>query len=83
MVNGKQPGSGGRTGWPVRLATAAGASAGAAVALLWRPDLGGFWPGLLGFGIVTGVGAVLGRLAGSLLFRRPPEPEQPEAEKGE
>jgi hypothetical protein len=55
--------------WPVRLATGAGAGAGAAIALLWRPDLGGFWPGLIGFGIVTGAGGVLGWLVGGLLFR--------------
>ena len=72
MGNGEQSSSDGRADWPVRLATMAGCGAGAAVALLWRPDLGGFWPGLIGFGIVTGVGGVLGQLAGSLMFRRPP-----------
>jgi hypothetical protein len=61
--------SGGRGDWQVRLATAVGAAAGAAVALLWRPDLGGFWPGFLGFAVLTAVGGVLGRLAGGLLFR--------------
>jgi hypothetical protein len=67
MGNGERPGSGPRSNWPVSLAT--GAGAGAAVGLLWRPDFGGFWPGLIAFGIVTGVGAVLGRLVGGLLFR--------------
>jgi hypothetical protein len=72
MGNGERSGSGGRTDWPVRLATGAGAGAGAAVALLWRPDLGGFWPGVIAFVAVMTVGGLLGRLAGSLLFRRPP-----------
>jgi hypothetical protein len=69
MANGERSGSGGRSDWPVRLTTMAGTAAGAAGALLWRPDLGGFWAGLIGFGIMTGVGAVLGRLVGGLLFR--------------
>jgi hypothetical protein len=69
MGNGERSGPDGRSNWPVRLAIMAGAGAGAAIALLWRRDLGGFWPGLIGFGIVTGAGAVLGRLAGRLLFR--------------
>jgi hypothetical protein len=48
----------------------AGAGAGAAIALLWRPNfIGGFWPGLIGFVIFTTVGGVLGRLVGRLLFR--------------
>jgi hypothetical protein len=57
-----------------------GAGAGAAIALLWRPGLG-FWPGLIGFGIFTAVGAILGRLVGGLLFRPssggPPEASPP------
>ncbi len=69
MGNGERPGSGGRSDWPVRLAIGVGAGTGAAVALIWRPDLGGFWPGLLGFCTFTGVGGVLGRLVGGLLFR--------------
>jgi len=78
--NGERSGSGGRSNWPIRLATGAGAGAGAAIALLWRPDLGGLWPGLIGFGIVTGAGAVLGQLVGGLLFRPsggPPGPSAP------
>ena len=72
MGNGERSGSGGRSDWPVKLATGAGACTGAAVGLLWRPDLGGFWPGLIGFVILTGVGAVLGRLVGGLLFGASP-----------
>ena len=77
MEDAKQSGSGGRSDWPVRIATAVGAGAGAAFGLfVIRPlvDLPGFWLGLIAFIAVTGVGAVLGRLAGSLLFRRPPGP---------
>jgi hypothetical protein len=76
MGNGEQSGSGGRADWRVRLATAVGAGAGAALGLLVKSlgvDLGGFWPGMIAFGVVVGVGTVLGRLAGSLLFRRPPD----------
>ena len=69
MGNGERSGSGGRSNWPVRIAGMVGGAAGAAGALLWRPDLGGFWPGLVAFGVVTGVGAVLGRFVGGLLFR--------------
>jgi hypothetical protein len=72
MVNSEQSGSGGRTDWPVRLATGVGTGIGATVALLVRPDLGSFWLGMIAFGAATGVGALLGLLAGSLLFRRPP-----------
>jgi hypothetical protein len=74
MGDEEQPGSGGRDGWPVRLAAAVGAGTGAALGLLAIPfvNLGGFWPGAVAFGALVGVGAVLGRLAGSLLFRGPP-----------
>jgi hypothetical protein len=81
MGNGERSGSGGRSNWPVRLATGAGTAAGAAVALfVIKPlvDIPGFLPGLIAFGIVTGVGGVLGRLVGGLLFRPssggPPDP---------
>jgi hypothetical protein len=48
----------------------AGTAAGAAVALLWRPDFfSGFWLGSIGFCIFLAVGAVLGRIVGGLLFR--------------
>jgi hypothetical protein len=80
MGNGKRSGPGGRSDWRVRLATGVGIGAGAAIALLWRPDFfgGGFWLGLIGFCVFMVVGAVLGRLVGGLLFRPssggPPEP---------
>jgi hypothetical protein len=78
MRNGERSGWGGRSDERVRLATGVGTCAGTAVALLLRRDLGGFWVGLLAFGIVTGVGGVLGRLVGGLLFRQssggPPGP---------
>jgi ABC-type nickel/cobalt efflux system permease component RcnA len=78
MGNGERSGSGDRGEWPVRLATGLGTCAGAAVALLLRRDLGSFWLGLLAFVLVTGLGGLLGRLVGGLLFRspdrRPPGP---------
>lgn len=71
MGNGERSGSGGRGDWRVRLATGVGICAGAAIALLWRPDFfsGGFWLGMIGFCVFLVVGAVLGRLVGGLLFR--------------
>ena len=70
MANGERPGSGGRTDWPVRVATSVGILVGASVALLWRPEFfSGFWLGMLGFCIFLAVGGVLGRLVGGLLFR--------------
>jgi hypothetical protein len=75
MENGERSGSGGRSDWPVRLATGVGTVTGAAVALfVIKPlvDIPGFWPGLIAFVAVSGVGGVLGRLVGGLLFRRPP-----------
>ncbi len=72
MGNGERSGSGGGSDWRARLATGAGTGAGATIALLCRPDLGGLWAGLLGFGLVTAVGGALGRLAGYLLFQRVP-----------
>jgi hypothetical protein len=80
MGNGERSGQGGGSDWRVRLATAAGLLVGAAIALLWRPDFfgGGFWMGTLGFCLFMGVGGVLGRLVGGLLFRPssggPPDP---------
>ncbi len=74
MENGERSGSGGRSDWRVRLATGVGTVTGAAVALfVIKPlvDIPEFWPGLLAFVAVTGVGGVLGRLVGGLLFRRP------------
>ena len=69
MGNGERSVSGGRSDWPVRLATSVGVLVGAAVALLWRPNLGGFWAGVIGFAIFIAVGGILGRLVGGLLFR--------------
>jgi hypothetical protein len=72
MANGERTSTVRRDDWRVRLATMVGGGAGAAVALLWRPDLGGFWLGLVGFAAVLTVGLLLGRLVGSLLFRPQP-----------
>ena len=70
MANYEKSGLARRYDWRVRLATAVGGAAGAAIALLWRPQLfAGFWLGLLGFILMYLAGAVLGRLAGGLLFR--------------
>ena len=82
MGNGERSGSGGRDDGRVKIATGVGtAAAGAALGLfVIRPlvDIPGFWPGLLAFVAVAGVGGVLGRLVGGLLFRRssgsPPAP---------
>jgi hypothetical protein len=81
MGNGERSGSRGRSNWPVRIASGVGGAAGAAGALLLRRDLGGFWLGLIAFGIVTGVGIVLGQLAGRMLFR-PSSGGPPEDKKG-
>jgi hypothetical protein len=73
MGNGKRSGSRGRSDdWRVGLATGVGTVAGSAVALfVIKPlvDIPGFWPGLIAFVAVSGVGGVLGRLVGGLLFR--------------
>jgi hypothetical protein len=75
MGNGEQSGSGDRIGWPIRLAAAVGGGIGAALGLLVKSlnlaDLG-FPLGMLVFVGMVGVGTILGRLAGSLLFRKPP-----------
>ena len=84
MGSGERSGSGGRSDWRVRLATGVGTVAGAALGLfVMKPlvDIPGFWPGLIAFVAVTGVGGVLGRLVGGLLFRPspggPPNPPPP------
>ena len=72
MGNGERSGSSGRSDGPVRLATGLGTVAGAALGLfVIKPlvDIPGFWPGLIAFCIVAGVGGALGRLVGVLLFR--------------
>jgi hypothetical protein len=56
-----------------------GGAAAAAAGLMWRPDLGGFWPGLIAFVAVLAVGIALGQLAGRLLFR--PSPDGPRLDK--
>lgn len=70
MGDGELSGLGGSSDWRVRLATMVGTGAGAAVALLWHPELGSFWLGLLAFMALLIVGALLGRLGGSLMFRQ-------------
>jgi hypothetical protein len=75
MGNGEQSDSGGRADWRVRLAIVVGALVGASLGQLFRflgVDLGGFLPGAIAYVALVGVGAVLGQLVGSLLFRRPP-----------
>jgi hypothetical protein len=72
MANGERTSTVGWDDLRVRLATMVGAGAGAAIALLWRPDVGGFWLGLLAFAAVLTAGMLIGRLAGSLLFRKQP-----------
>jgi hypothetical protein len=71
MGNGERSGSGGRGDGPVRLATGVGTCTGAAVALFVVKPLVELplWLGLLAFLAVSGVGGVLGRLVGRLLFR--------------
>jgi hypothetical protein len=79
MGNDERSGSGGLSDWPVRLATGAGTVGGAALGLfVIKPlvDIPGFWPGLIAFVAVAGVGGVLGRLVGGLLFR-PSTPTPP------
>ena len=79
MGNGERSESGGRSDWRIRVAGGVGGAAAAAVGLMWRPDLGGFWPGLIAFVAVLAVGIVLGQLAGRLLFR--PSPGGPPEDK--
>jgi hypothetical protein len=73
MEDSEQPGSGGRSDWPVRLAGAVGATLGATIGLLLSSvvDLGLLWGGVA-FVALVGLGIFLGQLAGSLLFWRPP-----------
>jgi hypothetical protein len=74
MENGDRSGSRGLSDWPVRLATGVGTVIGAAVAVFVIKPLvviPGFWPGLIAFVAVAGVGGVLGRLVGGLVCRRP------------
>jgi hypothetical protein len=70
MGNGEQSSSGGRAGWPVRLAAAAGIGAALGLLLVNLVDLRGW--GVIAFCAAVGVGTALGRRAGSLLLRKPP-----------
>ncbi|MFO0809109.1 MAG: hypothetical protein U0746_10830 [Gemmataceae bacterium] len=75
MGSDEQSGPGGRDDWRVRLATGVGTAAGAAFGLfVIKPlvDIPGFWPGLIAFLAVAGLGGVLGRLVGGMLFRPSP-----------
>ena len=81
MENGERSGSNGRSDWRIQLATSVGTATGSAFGLfVIKPlvHIDGFWPGLIAFLAVTGVGGVLGRLVGGLLFRPshggPPNP---------
>lgn len=69
MDNSERRISGVRSNWPVRLATAVGVGVGGAIALIWRPDVGGFWPGLIAYLAMMGVGGVVGRILAGLLCR--------------
>ncbi len=77
MRNSERPAADVRNDWRVRVAGAIGGTAAAAAALLWRPDLGGFWPGLIAYVAMLTAGILLGHFAGRLLFRSsytvPPE----------
>jgi hypothetical protein len=67
MGNGERSGPGGRSNWPVILATMVGTGIGAAISLfVIQPhvDIPGYWPGVVAFLAVTTVGAVIGRLVG-------------------
>jgi predicted Ser/Thr protein kinase len=68
---------GGRSDWPrndwrVRLATGVGVLVSVGVGMLWRPDVGGPWGGLMVYIIMNGVGLLYGQLVGELLFRPSP-----------
>ncbi len=74
MKNDEQSGSGGRTNWPVILAGVVGGGAGVALGLLvvTLANIRGFWPGMIAVCVGGSAGTILGRLAGSILFPRPP-----------
>jgi hypothetical protein len=75
MGIGEQSRSGNRAGWPVLLAGMVGGACGGSLALLIAAlgDLGKFLSGLIAFCALVGIGTYLGQLAGSHLFRRPPD----------
>jgi hypothetical protein len=75
MGNGPQSDLDSRTEWRVRLATGLGTLVGATIALfVIRPlvHLDGILLGTIAFLAVSGLGGVLGRLAGYFLFQRRP-----------
>ncbi len=71
MGKSKRTGLSARSDWPVRLSTGVGGAAAGTIALLLRPDMGGFWQGLIAYMAVLLVGMVAGNLVGRLLFRPP------------
>jgi hypothetical protein len=74
MEDGERSGLGEWDDWRVRLSTGLGTATGAAIALfVIKPlvEIPGFWLGLIAFLAVTGIGGIIGRLVGGLLFRRP------------
>lgn len=74
MGNGEPSGSAGGKDRPVILASAVRASAGVGVRLLVAAlaDLRGFLPGGIAVCVGSGIGVLLGRFAGSFLFRPSP-----------
>lgn len=79
MTTGVQSLWRGPSDWRVRAAGMVGAAVGAAVALIWRPDFGGFWPGVLLFVVFLVVGNLLGHFVGRMLFK--PSPGSPSHSK--
>jgi hypothetical protein len=71
MGSGERSGPGGQDDWRVRITTGVGAAACLAGAILLDPVVGinGFWPGMLAGAVAFGLGGILGRLVGGLLFR--------------
>ena len=79
MESRARSGPGGRDDWRVRVTTGAGVAACVAGVMALGPAVGidGFWPGMLAIAVAIGVGILLGRFAGAMLFRPsavPPDP---------
>jgi hypothetical protein len=72
MGNNDRSGSGSRDDGRIRLATGVGTVVGASVALFVIKPLVElpFLLGLLAFVLVCGIGGVLGRIVGQMLYRR-------------